>query len=131
MAKVLSGSCICSKVHFLVKDDFWSFKLCHCHLCKKMSGSSNVANAFTLPNHIQWVKGLKNLRSYDVPNSQVRRVFCITCGSSMPFTTQNERYLVIPVGALSEQPKLPPQEVKSWHERMPWYDDIAYLESRH
>ena len=127
MSKTISGSCICSKVSYLVIDDFMSFKLCHCHFCQKASGSSNVANAFTLPSHIHWVQGKSNLKSFDVPNSQVRRVFCQTCGTSMPFVTQNERFLVVPVGTLSCQPKLPPQEVKAWHERMHWYDEARLL----
>lgn len=128
MASYLLGSCICEKVKYEVKDDFMSFKLCHCRLCQKASGSSNVANAFTFVENISWLQGKNHLKSFDVPNSQVRRVFCKTCGTSMPFVTQNERLLVVPVGTLSSQPKLPPQEVRVWHERMPWYDESKSLE---
>ncbi|KZM42209.1 hypothetical protein OA92_12995 [Marinomonas sp. SBI22] len=129
MAPYLLGSCICEKVKYEVKDDFISFKLCHCRLCQKASGSSNVANAFTFIENINWQQGENHLESFDVPNSQVRRVFCKTCGTSMPFLTQNERLLVVPVGTLSVQPKLPPQEVRVWHERMSWYDESKRLES--
>lgn len=128
MASYLLGSCICEKVKYKVKDDFISFKLCHCRLCQKASGSSNAANAFTSVESIRWLQGETQLKRFDVPNSLVRRVFCKNCGTSMPFITQNESLLVIPVGTLSSQPKLSPQEVRYWHERMPWYDKSKSLE---
>lgn len=130
MSRIIQGTCICQAVKFQVYDDFLSFKLCHCQFCQKVSGSSNVANAFALPEYIRWLKGTQHIQSFDVPKSQVRRVFCKICGTNLPFTTQNGRFLVVPVGCLSEQPRLPPQEVKSWHERMPWYDSIDVLEQK-
>ncbi len=122
MAETIKGTCICESVEFQVADNFKTFKLCHCDFCKKASGSAHVANAFGNPEDLEWTKGQGNLQSYDVPNSQVRRVFCKSCGTSLPFISQNGLHLIVPVGSLSKQPSLPPQAIASWDQRMPWYD---------
>lgn len=127
MTQTLTGNCICGAVAYEVEDNFASFKLCHCDFCKKASGASNVANAFGNPAALSWRQGVDNLSTFDVPNSLVRRVFCKTCGTSLPFISQNGAYLIVPVGTLAQQPSIRPQEVVFWKKRMSWYDEAACL----
>ena len=124
----ITGSCICGDVSFEVADDFMAFKLCHCDYCQKSSGSAFIANAFASPGQLRWRRGNDLISSYNVPDSLVRRVFCRRCGTTLPFVSQNGQFLVVPVGVLSKQPSLQPTEIKSWDERMPWYDAVRGLE---
>lgn len=118
----LTGSCVCGAVCFSVLDDFISFKFCHCSLCRKLSGSAHVANLFGSPAHINWLAGREHIVQYDVPNSQVRRVFCSQCGTGLPFVTQDGAILVTPAGVLNASPSIAPQYVASWESRADWYE---------
>ncbi len=62
------------------------------------------------------------LTSFDVPNSQVRRVFCRACGTKLPFETQNGKFLVVPAGSLSRPPSSPVAAIVGWVSRPAWYD---------
>lgn len=128
MSDSIEGGCLCGQVAFTVKDDFFSFKLCHCSLCRKTSGSAHVANLFTQPENLQWLKGQELVSSYDIPDNQVRRVFCSNCGTGLPFVTQNGKYLIVPAGSLAAQPDMQPEHAIFWADRMPWYDGVAQLE---
>ena len=127
MPRMLTGGCICGAVEFTVPDSFQTFKLCHCDFCKKASGGSNVANLFGDPDWLTWTKGADQLTSHDVQNSLVRRVFCKTCGTSLPFIAQNGAILVVPTGALNTQPSIAPQEVVFWDKRAHWVDQALDL----
>lgn len=127
MTKKLNGGCICGRVTYQVEDTFKAFKICHCGLCRKASGSAHVSNAFTSPEALTWTRGEENLSSFDVPNSMVRRVFCKDCGTSLPFVSQNDMFLIVPVGSLEEQPSIQPDEIRSWESRLDWYEHAVDL----
>ena len=118
----INGQCICGAVRYRVQDNMTAFKLCYCSFCQKASGAAHVANAFTAPDKIEWLAGHEQLTSFDVPNSQVRRVFCRTCGTSLPFETQSGAALVVPVGTLSGAPSAPVNAIVGWASRPAWYD---------
>ncbi|GAA6159626.1 hypothetical protein NBRC116589_18000 [Ruegeria sp. HU-ET01832] len=95
----IEGQCVCGAVRYRVQDDMAAFKLCYCNFCKKASGSAHVANAFTSPDRIEWLEGQEQFTSFDVPNSQVRRVFCRNCGTTLPFETRNGKFQAVPLAA--------------------------------
>ncbi|WP_170783246.1 GFA family protein [Ruegeria lacuscaerulensis] len=125
---MIDGQCICGAVRYRVQDNMTAFKLCYCNFCKKASGSAHVANAFTTPDRIEWLEGQEQLTSFNVPNSQVRRVFCRSCGTSLPFKTQNGKFLVVPVGSLSRPPSQPVSAIVGWASRPAWYNEALGLE---
>lgn len=123
----IDGQCICGAVRYRVQDNMAAFKLCYCDFCQKASGSSHVANAFTTSDQIEWLDGQAMLASFDVPNSQVRRVFCQSCGTTLPFETQNGKFLVVPVGSLSRPPSQPVSAIVGWASRPTWYEEAMGL----
>jgi len=123
----IEGGCICGRVAFRVEDQFATAKLCFCKFCQKASGSGHVTNAFGQPEMLEWLSGGEAVCSFDVPNSQIRRVFCPSCGTSLPFVTQNERYLIVPVGCLSRPPTMEPKTVSNWDSRPGWYEKAMKL----
>ncbi len=117
------GQCICGAVRYRVQDSMAAFKLCYCSFCQRASGSSHAANAFTTSDQIEWLDGQDMLASFDVPNSQVRRVICRSYRTTLPFETQNGKFLVVPVGSLSRPPSQPVNAIDCWASRPAWYDE--------
>ncbi len=128
----IEEQCICGAVRYRVQDNMAAFKLCYCSFCQRASGSAHVANAFTTPDQIEWLKGKDMLTTFDVPNSQVRRVFCQNCGTTLPFETRNGKFLVVPVGSLSRPPPQPVNAIVGWPSRPAWYDEaLGLIEETH
>ena len=123
----IDGQCICGSVRYRVRENMAAFKLCYCSFCQKASGSAHVANAFTTPDQIEWLEGKNMLTTFDVPNSQVRRVFCRNCGTTLPFETQNGKILIVPVGSLSCPPSQPVKAIVGWSSRPAWYGEALGL----
>lgn len=126
-ANKIEGQCICGAVRYRVQDNMAAFKLCYCTFCQKASGSAHVTNAFTTPEQIEWLNGQGKLATFDVPNSQERRVFCRVCGTILPFETQNGKFLVVPVRSLSRPPSIPTNAIVSLASRPAWYDEALDL----
>ncbi len=128
----IEGQCICGAVRYRVQDNMAAFKLCYCSFCQRASGSAHVANAFTTPDQIEWLEGKDMLTTFDVPNSQVRRVFCRNCRTTLPFETRNGKFLVVPVGSLSRPPPQPVNAIVGWASRPAWYDEaLGLIEETH
>ena len=47
--------------------------------------------------------------------------FCRTCGSELPWTTKNGRWVLVPAGTLDDDPGERPQRNIHWGSRAPWY----------
>ncbi|MFY2824197.1 GFA family protein [Ruegeria sp. MALMAid1280] len=119
----IDGQCICGAVRYQVQNNMAAFKLCYCSFCQKASGSAHEANAFTTPDQIEWLQSKDMLTSFDVPISHVRRVFCRSCGTTLPFEAQNGKFPVVPVGSLSHPPSRPVSAIVGWASRPAWYDE--------
>lgn len=121
MKKMLTGSCICGKVHFQVEDDFSRFFLCHCEQCRKMTGSAHASNLFTRVDNIEWLKGQEYIKRYEHPTRTFSQVFCMECGSGLPFVSKSGRALIVPAGSLDSEPTRKPdaqifcKEQAEWH----------------
>jgi len=44
------------------------------------------------------------IKRYDHPTRSFSKAFCLDCGSSLPFLTQNEKFLIVPAGSLNDEP---------------------------
>ncbi|WP_413285250.1 GFA family protein [Vibrio sp. MA40-2] len=104
MKKEITGGCCCGNVSFKVKDDFKNFFFCHCEQCRKLTGSAHAANLFTAPTNIEWTKGENKIKRYDHPTRSFSKVFCIDCGSGLPYLSQNGTSLIVPAGSINEEP---------------------------
>ena len=121
MEKILTGGCVCGEVKFTLEDDFDNFYFCHCEQCRKMTGSGHASNLFTRPENIKWEKGLESIKRYDHPTRAFSQVFCIHCGSGLPYLSKSGKALVVPAGALDSEPAKQPDahifcsEEPGWH----------------
>ncbi|KAF3401671.1 hypothetical protein F1880_010026 [Penicillium rolfsii] len=105
----ISGSCLCQQVRYEVTGDPQVRLLCHCDNCRKVTGSSFMANAVYQKNQLRLVSGEETLKTYQDSNNSsgnvLSRVFCSNCSSSLFITNSlNEGMLVITSGTMNLGP---------------------------
>jgi hypothetical protein len=104
---IRSGSCLCGKVSYSVKDAPLRVGLCHCADCRKESGSSFVTFA-VWPAHAFEARG--EVRYFQ------NRGFCPDCGSRL-FNRLEEDAVEIRVGSLDMAPTDLDPEYEIWVKR--------------
>jgi len=108
MSNRYSGSCLCSKVRFEIEGQFERFYLCHCEYCRKDTGSAHGANLFSSSATLKWVSGEDQVRHFNLPSTRHSRSFCGTCGSALPITQMDGKWLVVPAGSLNSEVPIRP-----------------------
>ena len=118
----LSGSCLCGSVRFEVTPPFTAFRYCHCSRCQKASGSAHAANAFLPLGQFKWLSGESAIKRFDLPTAQRFAVwFCSQCGTRVPHQLRGREDMLVPAGALDQQPEQRPENSIFWGSRAKWY----------
>jgi hypothetical protein len=130
---MVRGSCLCGGVAFEAAD-LIEFRNCHCSRCRKARGTAYAANMFVKPADFRWLRGEDLLISYRLPNTQrFGNAFCRICGSPMPRKVPTREMIMIPAGALDDDPGVRPAyhifagSKAPWHEitdDLPRYDEL-------
>jgi hypothetical protein len=130
MSESVRGSCLCGAVTYRVTLPFRTFMYCHCSRCRKTSGSAYMAHLFTSPEQFAWEQGEEQVRRFELPTAQwFCTTFCTTCGSSLPWLTRNGKAVIVPAGALDEDPELQPKRNIYFGSRPAWYLHAGELET--
>jgi len=79
MSDVYTGSCLCGKVEYEVKDP-QGLGYCHCTRCQRWTGSS-LAGVVVAKENFQFTKGEDLVSTYE--SEFAPRNFCSNCGSSI------------------------------------------------
>lgn len=74
------GSCLCETVHYEVRGALGELVYCHCHRCRKATGSAFIAVAPVPKANFTITQGETALKTYR-SEAGVCRVFCSHCGS--------------------------------------------------
>ena len=124
----IPGSCLCGEVSFRITKPYTWFHYCHCGRCRKVSGSAHSANLLVSADQLEWVTGEDQLGRYELPGAKsFSTTFCTRCGSSLPWVTKNGKWVVVPVGALDEDPGALPERNIFWDSRASWYLPVGDL----
>ena len=92
------GSCLCGARTYEIEGDLDGVWVCHCSLCRKVSGSSGIAILIVPRERFRWVTGADHGRTYELrPTYSVTR--CATCGSPLP-VEETEDTIYVPAGSL-------------------------------
>jgi len=120
---LLTGSCLCGKVRYSITLEPTDFYFCHCQQCRKITGSAFAANILLKPVPIDWVSGFEWVKRFDCPGERIfTKVFCIHCGSGLPFLNKKGDSLVIPAGSLDHPPDIKPNGNIFWADKALWYE---------
>lgn len=118
--ETLTGSCLCGECRYSITAELVHFFQCHCIQCRKTTASTFAANIIAGPTEIIWVSGAGNMKRFDYPGRSFTQVFCITCGSGLPFVDKSGDMLFIPTGTLDCEPNIKPEANIFWGERAGW-----------
>jgi len=100
----MKGSCLCGAVAFEASGAA-EFRYCHCSRCRKSRGGAFAANMFVRPSDFRWVRGDETVVKYKLPSAQrFGNWFCAICGSPTPRLIDELGMVLIPAGALDDDP---------------------------
>ncbi len=120
--QLFTGSCLCGGMAYEVITELKRFFFCHCQQCRKITGSAFASNLLTWPAEVKWLKGEALIKRFDYPNRSFSKVFCIECGSGLPFMNVSGTTLFIPAGSLDTAPELKPDQQIFWDEHAQWLE---------
>ena len=100
---VIRGSCLCGEVRFRYSRAVTPVGMCHCSLCRKVSGTASNAVIVVPETDFEWVCG-EDLRQRFARPSGWHTTFCRRCGSPLPQTLRGAAAYWVPAGLLDDDP---------------------------
>lgn len=126
--KTVKGSCLCGAVAFSFELPALFFHYCHCSRCRKAFGAPHGANLMVKAAQFRWDEGREHVRRFELPTAQYFCTgFCGRCGSALPWFTRNDKYVLVPGGALDEDPGVRPTCNIHWASRAEWLVESSEL----
>jgi hypothetical protein len=120
---MIGGSCLCGEISFELTAAPEFMNHCHCRMCRKASGASFGTFLHAEGRHFRWVSGLSSIQTYESSPGNFRP-FCSKCGSRVPVLEKNGAEVIIPAGALDDDPQSRPVVHFHVDSRAPW-DEIC------
>ena len=106
----VGGSCSCGAVRYEFDGPADRMVHCHCADCRKAHSAPFATNVFVARDRFRWVAGESDLAHFEESASTHRPVsFCRTCSSSMPIDVDDSDWVMIPAGAIDQDPGIRPQ----------------------
>ena len=120
---VLSGSCLCGDVTFVIDGQPSLAMNCHCTRCRKSRGAAHGTNLFVEPAALRFLTGEDQLTEYRVPDAdRFGTTFCNRCGSQMPSLWPNMQYVLVPAGVMDDDVEVTPRAHIFVADKAPWFD---------
>lgn len=124
----IKGSCLCGGVAFEIMPPIIFFQYCHCSRCRKATGSAHGANIFLKAAQLSWTSGEDLVRRREMPEARYYcTAWCDQCGSALPWRTRNDKYYLVPAGALDDDPEARPTRNIFWGSRAEWFVEHGEL----
>ncbi len=127
------GSCLCRRVQYEIKGEFYDVLNCHCSMCRKLHASAFRTRAKIKTQSWKTLQGEKFIKYYESSPGEWKS-FCSECGASL-FTkfAAFPDVLGFPLGTLDTDPKVKANRhiyvgsKASWHEitdKLPQYQEF-------
>ena len=100
---MIHGSCLCGRVQFEYARAVTQVGMCHCSLCRKVSGTASNAVIVVPATDFRWIAGEELRRVYQKPSGW-KVTFCNECGSPLPQTIRDAAAYWVPAGLLDDDP---------------------------
>jgi hypothetical protein len=104
-AFVATGGCLCGAVRFGLRHKLAPVGFCHCSQCRRVSGVGSNAVLNVRRERFEWLSGEDNIQVY-ATSSGWKSLFCRTCGCPVPHILRDGRRVLVPAGALDDDPDL-------------------------
>jgi hypothetical protein len=130
---MIHGSCLCGGVRFEIGKAAGPFELCHCHRCRKSTGSAFFSGLYVRLEDFRLVAGNELITDYEAPILReppaYRVSFCSRCGSQVPNpgrqiprTRGRSGLIEIPAGLLDDDPGVKPDKHIFTDVKSPWFE---------
>jgi hypothetical protein len=117
---MIHGSCLCGAVCFELDGRAQFINFCHCSMCRKAHGSAFGSFLHADGTLFRWLSGQSSIRSYESSPGNFRS-FCQICGSRLPVLEDKGTHVIIPAGALDDDPIVRPIVHIHTAAKAPWY----------
>ena len=131
-APVTGGHCFCGFIRFEIDGPLFHETICHCSMCRRVSGAPVVAWATAKSASFRVVAGTPaTFRSSD----HATRSFCPRCGTALTFQSDDlPGEIDVTICSLDDPASVAPQDHTRTSARLPWIrlaDDLpAFPETR-
>ena len=98
------GSCLCGGIRFEYSRAVTGVGMCHCSLCRKVSGTASNAVLVVPESDFVWLSGKELRQDYTIPGKTWSTTFCRICGSKVPRTLHGAAAYWVPAGLLDDDP---------------------------
>ena len=99
----MHGSCLCGAVRFEITGRTTDMWMCHCSLCRRVSGVASNANLMAGRDRLRWLTGEDHIAKFELPSGW-GPWRCSTCGSPVPRLRPDGGAYFVPVGLLDSDP---------------------------
>jgi len=118
---MIHGSCLCGAVRFELGGRAQFINHCHCSMCRKAHGSAFGSFLHADGAQFRWLSGQDSIRNYQSSPGNFRS-FCQVCGSRLPVLEDNGTHVIIPAGALDDDPVVRPVVHIHTAAKAPWFE---------
>ena len=97
---------MCGRATLEIAGDITDASLCHCSICRKVTGSAYGAYGGVPSRNFKWVQGKECLTEYNLTDN-LKKYFCQFCDSTL--VTRHSSwpdYTYISLGCLDEDPQI-------------------------
>lgn len=117
------GSCLCREVQFEIRGKMTEIGMCHCSMCRKVSGVASNANLMVPRDGLEWISGESSITKFELPGGW-GPWRCAVCGSPVPKLHAGGGAYYVPAGLLDSDPGVRIKAHIFVGSRAPW-DEIA------
>ena len=89
-----SGSCRCGAIAFEISADVTDVIVCHCSICRRLTGGNGIAVVIVDNDHFRWTQGEDLIENWQKPKGNWQSWFCRKCGSTLPGRNDELRMFV-------------------------------------
>ncbi|HEY2359069.1 MAG TPA: GFA family protein [Phenylobacterium sp.] len=98
-----TGGCLCGAIRFALRGPLPAVSICHCSLCRRVSGAASNAVLNVRAERFEWLAGQGHWREFRT-TSGWGSFFCPTCGSPTPHLRSAGDSVLVPAGTLDVDP---------------------------
>jgi hypothetical protein len=119
----IAGSCLCGAVAWEAEELLPRMGSCHCSRCRKARSAAFSTQVFAAPGKLRWLQGKERVKNFALPGARFfGNSFCTQCGSPVPRDLPGAPMILIPAGALDDDPGLRPQAHIYVGSKAPWHE---------
>ncbi|WP_370336148.1 GFA family protein [Parvularcula marina] len=98
---MVKAECNCGGVAFEISAELKDIYVCHCSICRKLTGSSGIPVVIIPNKDFRWLRGEELVSNWKKPDADWQSWFCKTCGSTLPGMNDPDT-MFVPAGLLGE-----------------------------